>query len=170
MEPRGRSLAAAAAIILLVLMIIVGIGIAGLIVGVIALLVSSNVDARLAEGLGPGVAPTRAELLMVMSAAAVLLGAVIAMLYRLRRVTQTVQRGDPFNAGNPRDLRIIALLLALTEIGTTCVAFALPATWGGGHAADDIDLTSWFAVLIILVLAEVFREGARLRAEAELTV
>ncbi len=34
----------------------------------------------------------------------------------------------------------------------------------------DFNLTSWLAVLIILVLAEVFREGTRLRADAELTV
>ena len=30
--------------------------------------------------------------------------------------------------------------------------------------------TAWFAVLVVFVLAEVFREGARLRREAELTI
>ncbi len=30
--------------------------------------------------------------------------------------------------------------------------------------------TAWFAVLVVFVLAEVFREGARLRSEAELTI
>ena len=30
--------------------------------------------------------------------------------------------------------------------------------------------TAWFAVLVVFVLAEVFREGARLREEAELTI
>jgi len=34
----------------------------------------------------------------------------------------------------------------------------------------SLNLTTWFAVLVILVLAEVFREGARLRNEAELTI
>jgi hypothetical protein len=33
-----------------------------------------------------------------------------------------------------------------------------------------VNLTTWFAVLVIIVLAEVFREGARLRGEAELTI
>jgi hypothetical protein len=33
-----------------------------------------------------------------------------------------------------------------------------------------VSLTTWFAVLVIVVLAEVFREGARLRGEAELTI
>ena len=32
------------------------------------------------------------------------------------------------------------------------------------------NLTAWFAVLVVFVLAEVFREGARLRREAELTI
>ncbi|MGH6966531.1 MAG: DUF2975 domain-containing protein, partial [Phenylobacterium sp.] len=34
----------------------------------------------------------------------------------------------------------------------------------------NFNLTSWFSVLVVFVLAEVFREGARLRREAELTI
>ena len=30
--------------------------------------------------------------------------------------------------------------------------------------------TAWFAVLVVFVLAEVFREGARLRRDSELTI
>ena len=36
--------------------------------------------------------------------------------------------------------------------------------------AGGLNLTTWFAVLVVFVLAEVFREGARLRREAELTI
>ncbi len=43
----------------------------------------------------------------------------------------------------------------------------LPPT---AHLGGGVNLTTWFAVLVILVLAEVFREGARLRREAELTI
>jgi hypothetical protein len=35
---------------------------------------------------------------------------------------------------------------------------------------DSFTLTAWFSVLVVFVLAEVFREGARLRREAELTI
>jgi hypothetical protein len=38
------------------------------------------------------------------------------------------------------------------------------------QVGEDFNLTIWFAVLVVLVLAEVFREGARLRREAELTI
>ena len=37
-------------------------------------------------------------------------------------------------------------------------------------ADAGVSLTAWFAVLVVFVLAEVFREGARLRREAELTI
>ena len=42
----------------------------------------------------------------------------------------------------------------------------------GAHRSSgfDLNLTAWFAVLVIVVLSEVFREGARLRRDAELTI
>jgi hypothetical protein len=49
--------------------------------------------------------------------------------------------------------------------------------WGLGplmplikRSEPNFNLTSWFSVLVVFVLAEVFREGARLRREAELTI
>jgi len=36
--------------------------------------------------------------------------------------------------------------------------------------SDNVNLTAWFAVLVVFVLAEVFREGARLRRDAQLTI
>ena len=170
MERRGRSLAAVTSVILLVLMIIIGIGIAAVAVGGVALLFTSGVEAKLAEGLHTTEVPTRNELLLLFAALILLLGMLVAMLHRLRRVTLTVRNGDPFNERNPGDLRVIALLLALGQIFTTLAFLAIPDSFRGEDVRFDLDLTSWFAVLIVLVLAEVFREGARLRAEAELTV
>lgn len=170
MEPRGRSLAGIAAVILLVLMICIGIGIAAVAVGGVALLFTTGVEAKLAEGLHTTEVPTKSELLLLFPALILMLGLLVAMLHRLRRVTLTVRDGDPFNERNPGDLRVIALLLALGEIFTTVAFLAIPDAFRGDEVKYDLDLTSWFAVLIVLVLAEVFREGARLRAEAELTV
>lgn len=170
MEPRGRSLAAVTAVILLVLMIIIGIGILAVAVGGVALVFTGDIEAKLAEGLHTSEVPTKGELLLLFAALILLLGMLVAMLHRLRRVTLTVRNGDPFNPRNPGDLRVIALLLALGQIFTTVAFFAIPDAFRGEGVRYDLDLTSWFAVLIVLVLAEVFREGARLRAEAELTV
>ena len=46
------------------------------------------------------------------------------------------------------------------------------APWCRGSSATEpnFSLTAWFSVLVVFVLAEVFREGARLRREAELTI
>lgn len=105
------------------------------------------------------------------------IAAALPLVLILRRVLQRVARGEPFHPGHPRDLRMIAVLLAVLEIGTLITFLAvpllvtLPPDISGVIRVDyELNLTSWLAVLIILVLAEVFREGARLRAEAELTV
>lgn len=92
------------------------------------------------------------------------------LLFTLRRVVITVERRNPFDPANPGRLRAIALLLALIEIvrwGT--VLILMPAQI---DVAEDIDtwLGSALSVLVVIVLAEAFREGARLRADAELTV
>ena len=170
MERRGQSLAAVASVILLVLMIIIGVGMMAVAVGGVALLVTSGVEAKLAASLHTTDVPTKGELLLLFAALILMLGMLAALLHRLRRVVLTVRNGDPFNERNPGDLRVIALLLALGEIFTTLAFLAIPEPFRGDEVKYDLDLTSWFAVLIVLVLAEVFREGARLRAEAELTV
>jgi hypothetical protein len=62
-------------------------------------------------------------------------------------------------------------MLAALELGRYLVwgvgAWLLP---GVVKAEPNLSLTAWFSVLVVFVLAEVFREGARLRREAELTI
>jgi hypothetical protein len=98
-------------------------------------------------------------------------GGAILIVGRLRRIFQTLIAGDPFHPDNVRRLRVIGSTLALLEVGRYAAStidhlvFRGHANIGGG-----VNLTTWFAVLVIVVLAEVFREGARLRGEAELTI
>ncbi|HEX7758006.1 MAG TPA: DUF2975 domain-containing protein [Caulobacteraceae bacterium] len=98
-------------------------------------------------------------------------GGTIVIVGRLRRIFRTLIVGDPFHPDNVRRLRIIAATLGVLEIGRN-VASALSHMFlpPGSHIGGGVSLTTWFAVLVILVLAEVFREGARLRREAELTI
>lgn len=89
----------------------------------------------------------------------------------LRRIGQTLTAGDPFHPDNVSRLRLIGLILGGLELGKWIF-------WGAvALLAPDVDranggwsLTTWFSVLVVFVLAEVFREGARLRGEAELTI
>ena len=95
---------------------------------------------------------------------------VLIIVQRLRRIFGAMTAGDPFHPDNVRRLRVIALVLALIEINDYAFS-ALDAFVLGGHARPfSLNLTAWFAVLVIVVLAEVFREGARLRRDAELTI
>ena len=96
---------------------------------------------------------------------------VVIIVQRLRRIFGAMTAGDPFHPDNVRRLRVTALVLALIEINRYLFAaidhFVLHIRLPEGL---NLDFTPWFAVLVIVVLAEVFREGARLRRDAELTI
>ena len=99
----------------------------------------------------------------------------IVIVGRLRALFAALTAGDPFHPDNVAHLRIIALSLAALEVGQYAAAaiatFAhLSPTHGSPGGNWSFNPTVWFGVLVISVLAEVFREGARLRREAELTI
>ncbi|MEE9347972.1 MAG: DUF2975 domain-containing protein [Robiginitomaculum sp.] len=113
---------------------------------------------------------------------------IMAVISQLRKIVKTLGEGDPFVPQNARRLRNIWVIMAGAELART-IAAPLLAMANRGHEAEgmglpfssgvmgadgvfdfDIRLHVWFFVLILIVLAQVFREGARLRADAQLTV
>jgi hypothetical protein len=99
------------------------------------------------------------------------LAGVLVIVGTLRRIFMTLTAGDPFHPDNVARLRLIGLMLAALELGR--YAFWAISAWllpGVNKVRPDPSLTAWFSVLVVFVLAEVFREGARLRREAELTI
>ncbi len=94
------------------------------------------------------------------------------ILMRLRKVFATLTAGDPFQPENTRRFTQIGLILAIITVGQFLAQLmAAMATNGVVPRPNPIDLmTPGFAVLVVFVLAEVFREGARLRRDAELTI
>jgi hypothetical protein len=146
--------------------------------GVLGLLLASLVVPGLVfQGLGVRPAAGRDTLelgmrvIMVIGIAAVPLAHVV--LSRLRAIVDTVRGGDPFVAANARRLQSIAwayLGLELLHIAVGVVAAS------AGSAAQPLDLhwrfsfTPWVAVLLLFVLARVFDQGARMRADLEGTV
>ncbi|WP_293906220.1 DUF2975 domain-containing protein [Phenylobacterium sp.] len=104
-------------------------------------------------------------------AAGLYLAGVLVIVAALRRIFTTLTAGDPFHPDNVARLRLIGLMLAGLELGR--YAFWMISAWllpGINHVEPSLSLTAWFSVLVVFVLAEVFREGARLRREAELTI
>lgn len=106
-----------------------------------------------------------------LAAGGLYMAGVLVIVGRLRRIFVTLTAGDPFHPDNVRRLRVIGLMLAALEFGRYLFwavgEWALP---GVDHDGQGFSLTAWFSVLVVFVLAEVFREGARLRSEAELTI
>lgn len=94
------------------------------------------------------------------------------ILRNLRAMIHTLRIGDPFQPANVSRLKQIGLTLATVTggawIGQTLVSRLVR---GQMEPPSPMDLvTPAFSVLVVFVLAEVFREGARLRRESELTI
>jgi hypothetical protein len=104
-------------------------------------------------------------------AAALYLVGVLVIVARLRQIFATLMAGDPFHPDNVLRLRVIGLALGGLELVRYAVWAVGDLILPGQTTVDhDFSLTAWFSVLVVFVLAEVFREGARLRREAELTI
>lgn len=111
------------------------------------------------------------------------LGGAIVIVRRLRRLFESFTSGEPFKRENANHLRVIwmtMLAMELAKIAFAGIVITLIAIYGMpadpdhdvnlNMSSDGFDLMPWFSILVLIVLAEVFREGARLREEQELTI
>jgi hypothetical protein len=125
-------------------------------------------------GLAQGTAPLAGKTSLICGLLVLIgsyFGALIVIINRLRRVFETLIEGDPFRSQNVARLRLIGLaLIALEGLGYLVHLAADLVLTRHNHHDVSINMTAWFAILVVFVLAEVFREGARLRDEAELTI
>lgn len=116
---------------------------------------------------------TRALVLFGLGAFSAWFGGFLLILRNLRMIFRSLTIGDPFQPQNVRRLRQIGLTLATVTAGVWIVQGLVAAHLAPG-AMDRQGLgellTPIFSVLVVFVLAEVFREGARLRRESELTI
>jgi len=104
----------------------------------------------------------------------------LLIVRRLQGVFASFVANQPFARDNAAHLRAIWVTLVVIEIarivaftlmhGLT-VAFASAANLSFPRSLEDpIDLLRWFLIFVVLILAEVFRQGTHLREETELTV
>lgn len=104
-----------------------------------------------------------------------LIGVPIAALIlgRLAQIVRTVRMREPFTAANAGRVQAIAwgllglqvLHVAVAAIAASIATDKTPLKLGGGGT-----ITGWLAVLLLFVLAGVFREGAAMRDDLEGTV
>lgn len=100
-----------------------------------------------------------------------IIGAVIVhgILRRLLAIVDTVRDGDPFILDNARRLEAIAWSVLALEVLRMIVAAIAAVVWEAGRV-EGFSIASWFAVLLLFVLAGVFAHGTRMRADLEGTV
>jgi len=102
----------------------------------------------------------------------------IVIVRRLKKLFESFRSAEPFRKENATHLRIIwvtMLVIELSRYALMGLTGALITAFGEPEGTDwtfnvNINLMTWAAILVLIVLAEVFREGARLREEQELTI
>jgi len=104
----------------------------------------------------------------------------VAIVRSLRDLFDAFAQNQPFAIGNAEQLRKIWVTLVVVEIVRICAFIAarvLTTLYIAGVASplpdeirSPIDLYRWFVIFVVLILAEVFRQGTRLREDSELTV
>ena len=100
------------------------------------------------------------------------MGGYLVIMHWTRQVFGTLAEGDVFHPDNTRRLRWIGFGLGGLEIFGYVARF-LVMRFFDMQLAPVYGLravTTWFSVLVVFVLAEVFKEGARLRRDADLTI
>lgn len=133
--------------------------------GVLARLARGFPAANAAEALNGA----RWALLLVAPAGA----AAHVVFTRLLRILTTVSTGDPFVDANGRRLQAIAwamLVLQLCDAFYGVVGTRVDLALGERVSGWSPSVTGWLAVLLLFVLARIFREGARMRDDLALTV
>ena len=97
------------------------------------------------------------------------------ILRALRRVVASARVGDPFIEANAVELvRVAWLLLGVTVVDAlikpTVYLLAPAAVRAKVHDVVHISVIGLFAVLLIFVLAQIFRRGSEMRAELAGTI
>lgn len=113
-----------------------------------------------------------------LAAAATVVAGGLIIVDRLRRLFASFRSAEPFRKENATHLRVIwVTMLAVELIRYALLALTglLVAAFGAPRGTDwsfdlQINLTTIVSILVLIVLAEVFREGARLREEQDLTI
>lgn len=100
----------------------------------------------------------------------------LIIVWRLRKLFDSFSSGEPFQRENATHLRVIWITMLAIEIARYLLLALTGVLLGVYEPAVEanyvftIDLSTWGSILILIVLAEVFREGARLKEEQELTI
>ncbi|MEM5518441.1 DUF2975 domain-containing protein [Henriciella sp. AS95] len=98
---------------------------------------------------------------------------IIYVCMQLKAILNTLADGDPFVPDNGPRLTRIAVAIGAVELGRYVTVILLNAFVDLGSDQPvrlSINLAAWAAVVALFILAQVFREGSRLREEEKMTI
>lgn len=107
------------------------------------------------------------------------IGGSLIIVTQLRLLFDSFRSGEPFRRENAKYLRAIWIAMAAIELsryvllGVTAALLVHaqdPSVQSISLSLDGERISTWGSILTLIVLAEVFREGARLKEEQELTI
>jgi hypothetical protein len=164
-----------AKVVLTITMAILAIGIAALAIGSVTMLaMKGTVVAKLIESGAP--AEAFWAILLLLPFVAVMLILTYRFTQTLRAIVLTVEQGDPFIPDNASRLRTMAWLALAIQLAS--IPIGALGVWIGNVTKDvgDVEVGSDFSgnglllVLVLFILARVFKTGAQMREELEGTV
>ena len=173
-------LLAAARILLIFFIAVLGVAAAAVAIGApIVLIMQDRVVAEFAADGATNAARIFPALPILMLAIAGLLALAVYFLVLLRRIVNSVGEGDPFVPANASRLErmgwvVLAGQLLSVPIGRAVVWIAtiVADDKDDVHVGDDFGLDggALLLMLVLFILARVFRRGAEMREELEGTV
>jgi len=181
MHPRNDLLLLAGKILTILLQIAMAIG-AGVLIVILPFVTLLSGD--LARGFAEGSEIPLQDIPTLPFAGVIMIGlAIVVALFlffgKLRAIIATVGHGDPFAPANADRLSAMAWLMLSTQVLTLPLALLVPYLVEWADSVDTVtfhgevggfDVTGILLVIILFILARVFRHGAMMREDLEGTV
>lgn len=163
----GTPVARGLNVLIVIAMIFIALSVIILLVFGVILMTDNSISADLMAKLEESGKNMKTHLSSIALLGSAVIGAMwFYVLSILRKLVKTLLSGDPFVPENISRLRIIWIAIALAEV--LRIVIANLATLG--EVTLELRPGTWFVVFVIAALAEVFRHGAELRRDAELTI
>jgi Protein of unknown function (DUF2975) len=110
----------------------------------------------------------------------VAIGGSLVIVSRLRKLFESFRSAEPFRRENAIHLRVIWLTMVIVEVTRYALLILMVSQVGmlrdskaasaASFSISSDSFSTWMSIAILIVLAEVFREGARMKEEQELTI
>ena len=143
-----------------------------LVLGLFASLNGGQLHARLGDAFSGDLSPV--TFLASLAGLIVLVPGISYICVQLNRILATLAAGDPFIPENAPRLTRIAAAIAIMELARYVLILLLFVFADFGSDVDgvrfSVSLVAWVSAAAMLVFAQVFREGSRLREEEKMTV